>query len=257
MKGLRRAFVAILLLACSGAAAQNTIEELREQMRRDQQQLDATNALLGKNRDNIRLSERDLKLVQNNITTRRNMVKNLEKEAAIIAGEINTNTREVRELDRQIETLKKEYGEFVYSSWKNHRMNNTVAFLFAARDFNDATRRVTYMRRYNRMREQKGAELDSLNYILQYEIEKLNVRKTELDNSKAQKNSELATLGKEEKQHSSALTNLKSDRKKLESQAKTQKNKITAAQKKIDQIIAEQAKASKAGPIQFFFSRFP
>ena len=250
MKGLRRAFVAILLLACSGAAAQNTIEELREQMRRDQQQLDATNALLGKNRDNIRLSERDLKLVQNNITTRRNMVKNLEKEAAIIAGEINTNTREVRELDRQIETLKKEYGEFVYSSWKNHRMNNTVAFLFAARDFNDATRRVTYMRRYNRMREQKGAELDSLNYILQYEIEKLNVRKTELDNSKAQKNSELATLGKEEKQHSSALTNLKSDRKKLEAQAKAQKNKIVAAQKKIDQIIAEQAKASKAGRTQ-------
>ncbi len=235
------------MLAWTGAAAQTTIEELREQIRRDQKQLDATNALLGKNRDNIRLSERDLKLLKNNIETRRNLIRNLDKEAGIISSEINTNTRQVRELDRQLEILQKEYGEFVYSAWKNHKMNNAVAFLFASRDFNDATRRINYMRRYNQMRETKGAEIDSLNYILHYELEKLNVRKTELDNSRKQKNNELTALGKEEKQQTSALANLQSDRKKLESQAKTQKNKIAAAQKKVDQIIAEQAKASKTG----------
>ncbi len=250
MKRVRTAIIAILLLAWTGAAAQTTIEELREQIRRDQKQLDATNALLGKNRDNIRLSERDLKLVRNNIETRRNLVKSLEKEAAIISAEINVNTRQIRELDKKLESLKKEYGEFVYSSWKEHQTNNMAAFLFASRDFNDATRRVTYMRRYNQMREKRGDEIDSLNYILHYETEKLNVKKNELNRSKTQKNSEIATLGKEEKQQASALSGLRSDRTKLESQAKAQKNKIAAAQKKIDQIIAAQAKASKTGRTQ-------
>ncbi len=250
MKTFRTAIIITFLLAWTGAAAQTTVEELREQIRRDQQQLDATNALLGKNRDNIRLSERDLKLVRNNIETRRSMVRNLDKEAAIITAEINTNTRQVRELDSKLETLKKEYAEFVYSAWKNYKMHNTMAFLFASRDFDDATRRITYMRRYNKAREEKGAEIDSLNYILHYELEKLNVRKVELENSKAQKNIELTALSKEEKQHSSALDHLKSDRKKLETQARTQKGKIAAAQKKIDQIIAEQAKASKTGRSQ-------
>lgn len=240
----------IFLLACTGAAAQNTIEELREQMRRDQQQLNATNVLLGKTRDNIRLSERDLKLVQNNIITRRKLVKNLDSQISIISTEINSNARQVRELEENLGRLKKEYGEFVYESWKNHKLNNAVAFLFASRDFNDATRRISHMRRYNQMRERKGAEIDSLNYLLQYEIEKLNKQKAELDSSKKQKDNEVKALSQEEKQHTAALDNLRSDRKKLETQAKEQQRKIANAQKKIDRIIAEQAKAEKTGRSQ-------
>jgi septal ring factor EnvC (AmiA/AmiB activator) len=232
------------------AAAQNTIEELREQIRRDQQQLEATNALLGKNRDNIRLSERDLKLVRNNIATRQNMVLNLDREVAIISAEIIANTRQVRQLDAQLETLKKEYGEMVYSAWKNHKLNNALAFLFASHDFNDATRRISYMKRYNAMREKRGAEIDSLDYLLQYELEKLNVRKTELDHSKQQRTNELASLDQDEKQQSTALAGLRADQKKLETKAKEQQRKIAAAQKNIDRIIAEQAKAGKTGRSQ-------
>lgn len=250
MKSLRRVVIVIFLLACTGASAQNTIEELREQMRRDQQQLNATNVLLGKTRDNIRLSERDLKLIQNNILTRRKLVKNLDSQISIITAEINANARQVRELGDQLDKLKKEYGDFVYSSWKDHKTHNALAFLFASRDFNDATRRIAHMKRYNQMRERKGAEIDSLNYILQYEIEKLNKQKTELDNSRKQKDEEVNALSKEEKQQTSALEHLKSDRKKLTAQAKEQQRKIDNAQKKIDKIIAEQAKASKAGRSQ-------
>lgn len=238
--------IAAMSLACFGAAGQG-IDQLRAEMNRAQEQLKATNALLGKNQNQIKSSERNRKLTENNIATRRGMIRNLDKQAALIEAEINANTRQVRELDGQLESLRKDYGEFVYSAWKNHKMNNAVAFLFASRDFNDATRRISHMKRYNRMREVKGAEIDSVNYVLQYEIEKLALRKQELDEAKAEQKKEMTELSKEEKQLASIISGLRNDRKKLEAQARDQKSRISKAQKQIDRIIAEQSKASKTG----------
>lgn len=247
---LRTAITAIFLLVCTCASAQETIEQVREEIARLKKQEAATNVLLGDTRNKIKLTERERKLILNNMETRRRMIRTLDKEAAVITADINSNTRQVRDLDRKLETLKNEYAESVYSAWKNHKMNNAVAFLFASKDFNDATRRITYMRRYNQMREKKGAEIDSLSFILQYELDKLNSRKAELESSKEQKNSELAALAKEEKQYSSSLANLNTDRKKLEAEAKEQRRKIANAQNRVDRIIAEQSKASKTGRSQ-------
>lgn len=249
MKTLRILLTAFLSVWCIASQAQ-TIDELRAQMKRDQDQLKATNALLGKNQSQIQSSERNRKLVENNIATRRSMVRNLEKQASLIGGEITTTTRQVRELDQELETLKQDYGRFVYDSWKNHKMNNAVAFLFASRDFNDAQRRIGHMKRYNNMRETKGAEIDSISFVLNYEIEKLSLRKQELDEAKAEQSKEMAELSKEEKQLASIIGNLRTDRKKLETQARDQKNRIAKAQKQIDKIIADQAKAAKSGRTQ-------
>ncbi len=250
MKKLRTAITAIFLLACTVAAAQGTLEELREQMRRDQQKLNETTALLGKNRDKQTLSEREFKIVQNSMDIRRDMIRNLDAEAALITAEITSNTRQVRTLDEQLTTLKEEYGQMVYSAWKNYKMNTAVAFLFASRDFNDATRRMSHMKRYNQMRETKGAEIDSLNYVLQYELDKLNLQKEELDRSKAQKSAELATLAKDEKQIAATIEQQKIEGKKLKTEAEKLQAKIKSGQKQIDKIIAEQAKAGKTGRTQ-------
>jgi septal ring factor EnvC (AmiA/AmiB activator) len=178
------------------------------------------------------------------------MVRNLEREAVLISSEITANTRQVRDLRAGLDTLKNEYGAMVRAAWENHKLNNAVTLLFASHDFNDATRRIAYMKRYNAMREKRGAEIDSLDYILQYELEKLEVRKRELDRSKAEKTSDLASLDKEERQQSSAIAGLRTDGRKLETQAREQQRKIADAQKNIDRIIAEQARAVAAGRSQ-------
>lgn len=246
---LRAVFIVLLSLACVGSSAQN-LEELRAQMKRDQEQLKITNALLGDNQNEIKSSERSRKLTENKIATQRQMIGNLEKQASIIGAEINTNTRQVRELNAQLETLRKDYGEVVYSSWKNHKMNNAIAFLFASRDFNDATRRVSHMKRYNQMREIKGAEIDSISFVLQYEIDKLAVKKQELDDTRTEQKKEMDELARSEKHLATIISGLHNDRKKLEAQAREHKNRIAKAQKQIDKIIEEQAKAAQKGRTQ-------
>lgn len=242
MKGLRIILAVSLSLAWAGSPAQ-TIEELRAQMRRDQEQLKATNVLLGNNETSYRSSERNRKLVENNIWTHRSVIRNLDKQVSIISDEIAATTRQIKELNRQLEKLKKDYGRFVYDSWKNYKMNNAIAFLFASRDFNEAQRRISHMKRYNARREEKGAEIDSISFVLNYEFEKLSLKKQELDQAKSQQSKEMSELSKEEKQLASIISGLQKDRRKLEAQAREQKSRIEKAQKQIDRIIAEQARA--------------
>jgi septal ring factor EnvC (AmiA/AmiB activator) len=243
---LRAIFIVLLSVVTLGVSGQS-LEELRTQMSRDQEELKATNALLGVNQNKISSSERDRRLTENKIAAQRKIIANYEKQASIIGGEITANSRQIRELDSHLTALKKDYGEVVYSAWKNHKMNNAVAFLFASRDFNDATRRVSHMKRYNRMRERRAAEIDSVSFVLQYEIDKLASRKQELDDAKARQKAETNELSKSEKQLSKIISGLRGDRKKLEAKAKAQKASIAKAQKQIDKIIAEQARAAQRG----------
>lgn len=245
MGKLRVILVVLLSFAWAVSPAQ-TLEELRAQVRRDQEQLKATNVLLGSNQTRIQSSERNRKLVENNIWTHRSVIRNLDKQASIISAEIAATTQQIKALDRKLDGLKKDYGRFVYDSWKNHKMNNAVAFLFASRDFNDAQRRVSHMKRYNAMRAEKGAEIDSISFILNYEIEKLNLKKQELNQSKSLQNREMSELSKEEQQLASIISGLQKDRKKLEAQAREQKSRIDKAQKQIDRIIAEQARSGRS-----------
>jgi septal ring factor EnvC (AmiA/AmiB activator) len=243
---LRSILLLWLSVVCVGASGQS-LDELRDQMSRDQEELKATTALLGANQNKISSSERDRRLTENKIAAQRKIIANYEKQASIIGADISSNSRQIRELDTHLSTLKKDYGASVYSAWKNHKMNNAVAFLFASHDFNDATRRVAHMKRYNRMREKRAAEIDSVSFVLQYEIDKLARQKQELDDAKARQKSEMGELSKSEKQLSSIIASLRGDRKKLEAKAKEQKARIAKAQKQIDKIIADQTKTTQSG----------
>lgn len=89
----------------------------------------------------------------------------------------------------------------VYSAYKNYKLNSFLVFLFSSKDFNDATRRIAYMRRYNRMREQKAARIDSTAASLGREVTDLQNKKSELDKVYQSRNRELASLGKDETQN--------------------------------------------------------
>ena len=73
-----------------------------------------------------------------------------------------------------------------------------MAFLFASRDFGEMTLRINYMKRYNRMREAKASELDSLSAVLQDEVKRLDTQLAQLETSRSNRDKELQTLRADE-----------------------------------------------------------
>jgi septal ring factor EnvC (AmiA/AmiB activator) len=190
-------------------------------------------------------SERDLRVARSTIEAKRRVAADLESETRRVTNQMNADTREARRLDANLGELRRDYSKMVYAAWKSHRTSNATLFLLSARDFNDASRRINFIRRYNHARQRRGVQIDSAARALEANVARLSLKKAEIEGLKAQSDQLLKELAGDEKRYEQALKELASDRRKLESEAKKEREKIAAAQREISRIMERQARAAR------------
>ena len=237
----------LFALATLSVPAQQ-LESLREEIRQAEEEIKMTNQLLSKTQKNQQTTDRQLNLIRNKIRNRKNIISNLEKQSGLIENNIGAKNTTIRSLEQDLNRLRQEYAAMVYDSYKNYKLNNFMLFLFASRDFNDATLRIAYMHRYNRIREQKAAEIDSVSASVGREISSLQSQKEELDKVRRSRNEELTSLDKDETQYRTSSQKLQQEAGKLNSIIKANRKRIEQMQKQIRQIIAEESRKNKAKP---------
>ena len=244
----RRLLIICLLALLAREASCQTLESLREDIKRAEREISITNDLLSKTRKNQQSADKELKLIRNKIRNRRNIISNLEQQAGLLNRNIDEKGSTIASLEQDLARLRKEYGEMVYSAYKNYKLNSFLVFLFSSKDFNDATRRIAYMRRYNRMREQKAARIDSTAASLGREVTDLQNKKSELDKVYQSRNRELASLGKDETQYKASSEKFRNEASRLASTIKQNKKKIEQLQQRIQRLIEAESRKHKAQP---------
>ena len=240
--------LAALFCALNLAAQNQSLDALRDEIRRAEEEIRATNELLAKTKKDKQVTQNQLKLIQNRIRNRKQIIANLEKQTQVINGDIGTKNDTVQAMQNELTQLRKEYADMVYAAYKNYKLNNFLVFLFASKDFNDATRRISYMRRYNRMRQQKAEQIKSVADSLHVQIGELENRKAELTKVRDTRTQEVSSLGKDEKQYQSSLSEINTKSGKLSSEIRKKQSQINKLQQRIQAIIAEEARKNRATP---------
>lgn len=240
--------LAALFCALNLAAQNQSLDALRDEIRRAEEEIRATNELLAKTKKDKQVTQNQLKLIQNRIRNRKQIIANLEKQTQVINGDIGTKNDTVHAMQNELTQLRKEYVDMVYAAYKNYKLNNFLVFLFASKDFNDATRRISYMRRYNRMRQQKAEQIKSVADSLHVQIGELENRKAELTKVRDTRTQEVSSLGKDEKQYQSSLSEINTKSGKLSSEIRKKQSQINKLQQRIQAIIAEEARKNRATP---------
>lgn len=240
--------LAALFCALNLAAQNQSLDALRDEIRRAEEEIRATNELLSKTKKDKQVTQSQLKLIQNRIRNRKQIIANLEKQTQVINGDIGTKNDTVHAMQNELSQLRKEYADMVYAAYKNYKLNNFLVFLFASKDFNDATRRISYMRRYNRMRQQKAEQIKSVADSLHVQIGELENRKAELTKVRDTRTQEVSSLGKDEKQYQSSLSEINTKSGKLSSEIRKKQSQINKLQQRIQAIIAEEARKNRATP---------
>ncbi len=253
-------FLIVLLLILAGAGcayaqenaqrsaqgiAPGSIKELEAQIKRDEEQIRLKTELLNKNKKDQQLSQSQLKLLLSRITDRRKVVNSLDQQITLLADDIDSKNKAIVQLRGQLDTMQAEYAAMVKAAYKNYKLNDFLLFLFASEDFNQATRRVEFMRRYNRMRKEKALQIAAITDSISAEVAGLDVRRTELDGTRKTRTSEIATMAKEEVQYRQSVTQLQSQEKTIQKELKAKRDEIEKAQKQIQQIIAEEQRRNQ------------
>lgn len=246
---IRFRFLFVLLLLCfASQAGAQTLESLRNEIQKAEEEIRKTNNLLFKTRSDKTVNQNQLKLIQNRIRNRKQIVGNLAQQADIINKNISTKNDTVAVLQQDIQQLRKEYAEMIYRNYKNYKINNYMAFLFSARDFNDATRRISYMRRYHNMCARKAAQIDSVALVLTAQITDLTAKKEELEKLRQTRNTEISALGQDENQYKTSLSQLTKTEGTLATQIRNRQAHLNKLQQQIQRIIEEEARKNKSQP---------
>ncbi len=235
----------IILLAVSSGVCQ-TVDQLQEQIRKAEEEIRITDQLLKKTEKDQQNNRSQLRLVENNIKNRRSIVSDLDQQISLTNREIDEKNQTITELENELSVLKEEYAAMIRSGYKNYRLNNIMAFIFASRDFSDMARRIYYIRRYTLAREQKAQAIDSLATRLITDIVVLDSAKIRLDSTKQTRNEELSKLSREERKYREIDQSLRSKASEYDKKIKTQRTQIENMQKQIEKIIAEEARKSQA-----------
>lgn len=247
MKHVRYLFLLLLCFtATTHIAVGQTVESLNKEIARAEKEIAKKEKLLKEVSQSKKNNLTELKLVESRITSRNKIIDALDKKTTVITKDISQNKRQINGLNKEIEALKKEYADLVYVAYKNYKLNNELLFLFSAQDFNDATKRLNFIRKYNQMRAEMAAVIDSRSATIQQDVTNLSLQQEELNKNKTAHGREVNSLKQDQKEHSTTAKKMQREEGKINKELSAQREKKRKAQNAIQKIIDREISRSKS-----------
>src|SRR3546814_15157389 len=79
------------------------------------------------------------------IRSRQKLINNINSQINVLDNEIYGNQRQIRSLREKLEELQAEYASMVIFAFRNKNSYSKLMFIFAAKDFQQAFRRMRYL----------------------------------------------------------------------------------------------------------------
>jgi len=163
----------------------------------------------------------------------------------MIDDDIYRSNLEIYRLQRQSDTLKIQYARTVVYAYKNRSNYDYLNFIFSSTSFNDAVKRIAYLKSYRAYREKQVATiLETQQLIAQRKLQQLG-RKEEKKVALNSQTKQVAVLAVQKNEKAAAVANLKSQEKDLQKQLALKKKRDHDLNNAIMAIVRREIEASK------------
>ncbi|MNK18519.1 Murein hydrolase activator EnvC precursor [compost metagenome] len=204
MKLSKFLFLLLFILSASVAFAQSS-SELKRKKEAIQREIDLLQRNLKKTANNKKLTlsqinalNTKIKLMQDKITVINSEMKNLDNQ-------IHENTNTVINLKGQLGQLKKEYAGMIRFAQRNKNAYDKMMFIFAAKDFNQAYKRIKYLQQFGQYRKKQAGYIQGTQKDLNYKIIILDKNLKEKSNLLHEQENEKDKLGKNKSERAAVL----------------------------------------------------
>tara|TARA_B000000475_G_scaffold109496_1_gene88739 strand:- start:328 stop:1521 length:1194 start_codon:yes stop_codon:yes gene_type:complete len=233
--------ILLLLLLNSSLIAQEKAK-LQERKKLLLEEIQFSNKVLEQTKKEKDVSFHQLKTLKQKIAIRSQLIRTIQKEVGYIKKEIELIQNEKLLLELELDSLKVNYTYLIQQAYKSRKHFNRLLFLFSSRDFQQAYKRLSYMRQISQYRlsqantiSVKQAELDDNIFILK---KQKSIKQNLIDN----KQIEYELYNKEQAQEAISLAALSEKEKELKKALEEKKNQRKKIQKEIERIIADELK---------------
>lgn len=149
-------------------------KKIQDEIHENEQQLEA----LKKNKN---ATVGQLRLLQNKLNQRQNLIANINNQMSYIDRTIQSSSKEVLTLKQKLEQEKIRYAQSIRYAYETRSSYDMLAYVFSSRNFNDAMRRMKYLKKFRDFRKAQVEEIRITQGQLKQKIGVLSAEKQEKD----------------------------------------------------------------------------
>ena len=234
-------------------------DQLKKQKKAIENEISYTTSLLEKTKENKQASLQYISYLNKKISSQERLIQISNIELSLIKKQINKLENQILFTEQQIDkkgkeilALKNEYGKMLYSLQKNKNDRNSLMFIMSSETFNQAYKRVLYLREYSRMRKAQTLQIiksqDSLSasserLILQKQL--ISEKKTESIDLISNKRNNLNKILESKQEKDSKVAKLQKSEKIFLRKIKDQQKQARVIEEKIKRIIEEEIRLAR------------
>ena len=217
MKNIVALVSVILMLATSSAFAQDVSKQKNKkaQLEKEIKLLDEQIAGI---REQSASTTTRLELLRKNISNRKELVAESEALIRSYNDSIRVKDKEIKTLQNEVDTLVLYYGKLVRSAYKHRNSKVWYLYVFASDNLGQAFRRAAYFRNISDQIRQDAAKIREKEAELEVQRGALKKLKTKAVTAKNSLVKELQDLSADEKEADDLIEQLKADSKAIEQQ---------------------------------------
>lgn len=232
-------FTAFLFLSLTTFS--QTREELERQRAQLKKEIEQTEKMLSENKARTKENLLQWNLINNKVNLQDRVVDNISKDLRILDNNIYGIQRDINKYDRLLDTLKQEYAKSMVYAYKNRSNYDFLNFIFSADNFNDAIKRVAYLKSYRNYREMQGQNILRTQELRRKRIEEITGVKQKKKSTLEVQNKEMQELEQQKKEQDRILNELKKKGTQLNNQMAAKQRQL----KKVSTAIAAAIKKAQ------------
>jgi septal ring factor EnvC (AmiA/AmiB activator) len=241
MKFLKVLFFLICVFAAVNVHAQSS-SDLKKQRDKINDALEQLYRQLQETQSNKKSTLKQVSILKTQIALREKKIEGITSEVKNLDSQISENTSTVHDLQSQLELLKKKYADMVLFAYRNQSAYNKLMFIFAAKDFNQAYKRLKYLQQFATYRERQATSIQSKQKDLHVKIVELDKTKDEKHTLLVDQEKEKETLGKEKNSQSQVAKDLSKQEKQLLAAYQSKNREKSRISRQIVNAILEEAR---------------
>lgn len=227
--------ITCLLLVISGISVQaQTREELERQRAQYKKELEQTEKLLNENKTKTKENLVQWRLINDKVNIQDKIIDNINRDINLLDNSMVTTQRDINRYNRLLDTLKQEYAKSMVYAYKNRSNYDFMNFIFSAASFNDAIRRIAYLKSYRSYREMQGENILRTQDLRRQRIDELAGTRQKKNVVLQTKDKEMEVLEDQKKEKDRIMAGLKKQGKELTTQIAAKKKQLA----KVDNAIA-------------------
>ena len=239
----------ILVSETSTAQTITNLEKQRIQKEKEKKQLhkdiELSTKLLEETKKTKSVSLNQLQVLNKQIKARKRLIRVINSEIIVLSKQVGELNDVIRSLEKDLQSLKDEYAKMIYHAYKNKDSYSRLMFLFAAENFQQAYRRLRYLKQFSQHRKTQAELIMRTKESLSNKVSDLEFKKNEKNELLKSKQQENRTLNSEKTNKTKLIGNLRAKESELKKQIQAKQRTAERLNKAIEDIIKKEIEARR------------